>query len=1456
MDILLSERAWKTFERLQRKDPARAKVVWGSLDKLYYQRFWPPGNPHSSLSIRPAGKDVRGSTVLKFRGDHDHVRGFFRLVEGAGPKDVNQVLIDDFSLAHDEEDKVVSAILDRQVSEDELRQLSEELLKFPVEPELRKTGPLPGRPGARYRLRLNVPYDDIESALTWAYSTANIQPTQEQLEAISLPAPILINGQAGTGKTSMLAIRAAWVAKQVRRARMPAKLLCTAYSRPVIEILRANIRDVLLYKLHDSAAPEQDGTCELQTFPSLLLAQLDETKRAFYSRRENRVSFGRFNREFFQPLKQHGVVKSHSSAEFIWYAIRCFLKGYGEDRPLVLDDFASVSGKGIIPKKLTLELTKDEIETAIGIFDRYTRWLHEGRLFDDIDLARAAWEAIRSNPPHTYDEIYLDEAQDLTRAEFQILEALLKPTSEIPALGIRLVLAGDPLQTIHPTGFNWKGVQALFYKGKELQRTDLKINHRTPQPIVDLANAVQRRRSFYGLEGLVEQEAREQSGLKPSCYQVETSEDDAALVELLKNPRPGTAIIVWAEDDEELIQLLREDRHLNRAARELLGENKVEDILTRRVDSNGLDDIMASMLLHTVTEAKGLEFERVVLYKFASNPRFATFADFTVENLPTKGDFQARIPILYHLNRLYVALTRSTRHLFIIDRPESVTAVWGRFPEVDISRVHQLASLQSDPALSADEHLNWVQRGRQYLDMFHEEQVARWLVQALTCLERAKDNAEARALIVEVRAEIKEQEASLAAGKNATSASKLWKEAGELWEENPVFYLKAAKCYVNAESWIDVERVLGASARHTPLHEGWYLYSRLQTNARGDEKGSAEAYLEFLARHRDLPKNEDWVAALSRRLTRQQNVEGLVRLHGEVCWLGNRGDLRHPTMLIEALSSLDQQQAVVRFIERNDLQRHLWKAYSEGMQRLARDAEARGEWGDAGRIWKSIAQQSPDQDANALEYKLAGNAYATAALAGNPALWGDAASCYAEVGPSCARHRATAEAEAAFHVKAYLQGVRALASSLTKDWTVDGPLREKYSDERCCQLILERASSVPASSLAGDWDALGGVVNAHILLGRRTDCLGWLRSLASQAGSRADLAFAKLAELEEEDKEFGPAALDFERAGELERAWSMARKGPSGLAPKDLTRIEGKYLAWRYGHQREPSREDADRAITLLSQVGETALAQQIENLRLSNERDVAEKVRLVLSKGLTFDAFMGAIRMVNATSPGERTFVARGFLLETLAQNPALRAQSTEEIRMAVRGWLKDASVQESVRARLSLEQLGVAVEFSLDEPKAKEFFLVEAGRNEWAREGFRRTVHRMILAAAEQFKDENERNDYVEALQREQSEAEKRWLEPAAPAPGPTGSEILLMRTKIEAEPIARLRERCKEAGLMVSPTANKGVLVEIYLAYWIGVRKGIAGSGNAVEPIEGGPSAGASDTPLNTETTADKT
>jgi superfamily I DNA/RNA helicase len=1425
VDILLSERAWKTFQGLQRTDAPRAKIVWTSLDKLYDLKFWPPENPNSSLKVRRLEKDSDGRWVYKFRAEHNHIRGFFRFEKSREGEYLPQVLIDDFSLDHSEELRVANAVLGRTLSSEQLAAADNAQLQALFEPDSRSAGPPSGRPGTRYRPRLNVPYEDVENALNWAYSSVNILPTPDQVESIASPAPIVINGQAGTGKTSMLAIRAGFASQFSRQARTDAKMLCTAYSRLVVGVLKTGVKEFLIYKLREPAGPEEDGVCTFRTFAEVLIQQLDDSQMAFYSRRERRVAFGRFNREFFQPRKTHRTIGAEVSAEFVWYAIRCFFKGYLEDdTPPTIEDFSRGDrGRGI-PRRLTRDLSPDAIRAAAEVFRQYEVWLKDQGFFDDIDLARAAWKRVRAKPPREFDEIYLDEAQDLTRVDFLVLRELLKPGTGSRAEQARIVLAGDPQQTIHPTGFNWKGIKAFFWKGDELKQTDLRVNHRTPQPIVDFANAIQRRRHHYGMEDLVEQEARTQVGLKPICYQIESPKDDPTVMELLKSPRPGTAIIVWAEDDDEVIELLKFDKHINGVAREVLGDAKVEKLVSGEFDPGDLDGLMAAMRLHSVSEVKGLEFERVVLYKLGSNPAFAKFARYTTADLPIADEFEARIPILYHLNRLYVAITRSTRHLFIIDKPDAVASVWSHFSEVDQSRVHQLHGLPTDPALSSDEHLDWTATGRQYLELWEEEHVARWLVHALTCFERAPDDVEAQSLLVKTKAELKVQDALMAEVKGATSASRAkWKEAGDLWDQNPVYYQRAAQCYVKAEAWEDVERVLGASPRLSPQLEGWYLYSRLRIHSVGEERASAHAYLDYLGRNKELPRDDEWIEALSRRLLKLKDVDGLIKLHGEICWSGSRGETQHPSTLVEALASLDRPDAIVRFVQRHELQRQLWKPYSEAMRKLARQAEAREDWAGAGGLWKSIAQQSPDQGAKVQEYVLAAIAFARASLAGSPQYWPDAASCYGEAGPAYARQRGISEAEAAAMTGAFVPGIKTLASTLGRDWIAIDPLKDVYTDDFCSERLLEWATKANPQTLASDWDGLTTAVDAHVSLRKRSEAKTWLRNLAMKVGGHGNLAFRLLASMEEDDQEYLEAALDYERADEFEKAWSLTRKLGKTLGPTDLLRLEGKFLAWRYERQKEPSRADADRAVELLTRAGENAKAKEVAALRLSRETDPLGRVQLVLEKGVDPDSFMIALRLQTTTESAEKSRGARAFLLEILAKTPAVRDRSPGEVRAVTMNWLSDSELQCTLRDRLSPEEYGYAVMFGSDDLHAKEFFQVEAGLHGWARAPYRRAVENLIRDVAQLRKTKQEQDEFVKALLDELAEEEKRWTEQAAPAPGPSGADLLLLRTTLEAESISKLRGRCKGVGLPEIPGAPKDVLVQVYLAYWVGTQRG---------------------------------
>ncbi len=63
--------------------------------------------------------------------------------------------------------------------------------------------------------------------------------------------------------------------------------------------------------------------------------------------------------------------------------------------------------------------------------------------------------------------IFCDEAQDFTRLELNFLVRLLLyhryDLGRERYIRLPFVLAGDPFQTINPTGFRWESVKASFY---------------------------------------------------------------------------------------------------------------------------------------------------------------------------------------------------------------------------------------------------------------------------------------------------------------------------------------------------------------------------------------------------------------------------------------------------------------------------------------------------------------------------------------------------------------------------------------------------------------------------------------------------------------------------------------------------------------------------------------------------------------------------------------------------------------------------------------------------------------------------------------------------------------------------------------------------------------------------------------------------------------------------------
>ena len=173
-------------------------------------------------------------------------------------------------------------------------------------------------------------------------------------------------------------------------------------------------------------------------------------------------------------------------------------------------------------------------------------------------------EHFNSTLPNTgFDEIIIDECQDLTYLEFQMLVRLC-----IRHDVRRITIAGDPLQTLNPTGFDWSRIKAMFVRlsalesfFKDIQIQSFHKNYRSQGSIVEFANAIQRHRSHITKNSdIIRMIPAKESGDRAALILYnpkDPSHVEATHKILMNSERSATSVVVWAKDDAEVLQMLR-----------------------------------------------------------------------------------------------------------------------------------------------------------------------------------------------------------------------------------------------------------------------------------------------------------------------------------------------------------------------------------------------------------------------------------------------------------------------------------------------------------------------------------------------------------------------------------------------------------------------------------------------------------------------------------------------------------------------------------------------------------------------------------------------------------------------------------------------------------------------------------------------------------------------------------
>lgn len=273
------------------------------------------------------------------------------------------------------------------------------------------------------------------------------------------------------------------------------------------------------------------------------------------------------------------------------------------------------------------------------LFERYRAWLVEAHLYEPNLVAHACLAKMEP----AYDFVAVDEVQDLTNVQLSLVLRALKAPGQF-------VIAGDANQIVHPNFFSWSKVRSLFWRGLgESHETDvhvLDVSYRNSDAVTSAANGVLRLK--HAKFGSIDRESnllmRPLAGVEGSVTAI--AGNGAAVKELDEKIRQSTKVAV----------IVLRDEHKAEARQRL-----------------------RTPLIFSIHEAKGLEYETVIVYRVVSAERrlFAELCEgITAEDLARdeleyrrakdKSDKSLEL-YKFFVNALYVALTRAVKQVVLVE---------------------------------------------------------------------------------------------------------------------------------------------------------------------------------------------------------------------------------------------------------------------------------------------------------------------------------------------------------------------------------------------------------------------------------------------------------------------------------------------------------------------------------------------------------------------------------------------------------------------------------------------------------------------------------------------------------------------------------------------------------------------------------------------------------------------
>lgn len=278
-------------------------------------------------------------------------------------------------------------------------------------------------------------------------------------------------------------------------------------------------------------------------------------------------------------------------------------------------------------------------ETVYALFTKYLQWMQENNYYDSNILSYHYLQLVKPR----YDYIMVDEVQDITNIQLKcIMQSLIHPA--------HFILTGDSNQIVHPNFFSWSKVKTYLYQENahsELKQIRmLQTNYRNSPQVVTLSNMLLKIK--HARFGAIDRE---------SNYLINTISQQQG------------EVVLMADEEKAKAELNRKTQHSIRYA-VIVPDNAMKE---------GAGRYFKTPLIFSVHEAKGLEYENVILLDFVS----AHSTEFTeIISGIDKADLQQELQYgraadksgkeaeiyKFYINALYVAITRAVKNIYLFEK--------------------------------------------------------------------------------------------------------------------------------------------------------------------------------------------------------------------------------------------------------------------------------------------------------------------------------------------------------------------------------------------------------------------------------------------------------------------------------------------------------------------------------------------------------------------------------------------------------------------------------------------------------------------------------------------------------------------------------------------------------------------------------------------------------------------